>query len=96
MDATVDGTTDGLAVLPTLPIFREVEVPDISESWTYRGYIVEFPQLQYAIPSTISSTTTRTRDIEVMNVSTEVVSGTGIPENARLTVVAQNLPTDTS
>ena len=88
MDATVDGTTDGLVAAYDFTDISGVEVPDIS-GHGHTGTLVNFPNYSTLYTVTISAPDPEQGTLKVMNGSTEVVSGTGIPENTRLTVVAE-------
>lgn len=88
MDATVDGTTDGLVVAYDFTDISGVEVPDIS-GHGHTGTLVNFPNYSTLYTVTIAAPDPEQGTLKVMNGSTEVVSGTGIPENTRLTVVAE-------
>ena len=85
MDATVDGTTDGLVAAYDFTDISGVEVSDISHT----GTLVNFPNYSTLYTVTIAAPDPEQGTLKVMNGSTEVVSGTGIPENTRLTVVAE-------
>lgn len=88
MDATVDGTTDGLVAAYDFTDISGVEVPDIS-GHGHTGTLVNFPNYSTLYTVTIAAPDPEQGTLKVMNGSTEVVSGTGIPENTRLTVVAE-------
>ena len=88
MDATVDGTTDGLVAAYDFTDISGVEVPDIS-GHGHTGTLVNFPNYSTLYTVTIAAPAPEQGTLKVMNGSTEVVSGTGIPENTRLTVVAE-------
>lgn len=88
MDATVDGTTDGLVAAYDFTYISGVEVPDIS-GHGHTGTLVNFPNYSTLYTVTIAAPDPEQGTLKVMNGSTEVVSGTGIPENTRLTVVAE-------
>ena len=88
MDATVDGTTDGLVAAYDFTDISGVEVSDIS-GHGHTGTLVNFPNYSTLYTVTIAAPDPEQRTLKVMNGSTEVVSGTGIPENTRLTVVAE-------
>ena len=88
MDATVDGTTDGLVAAYDFTDISGVEVPDIS-GHGHTGTLVNFPNYSTLYTVTIAAPDHEQGTLKVMNGSTEVVSGTGIPENTRLTVVAE-------
>lgn len=88
MDATVDGTTDGLVAAYDFTDISGVEVPDIS-GHGHTGKLVNFPNYSTLYTVTIAAPAPEQGTLKVMNGSTEVVSGTGIPENTRLTVVAE-------
>lgn len=88
MDATVDGTTDGLVAAYDFTDISGVEVPDIS-GHGHTGTLVNFPNYSTLYAVTIAAPDPEQGTLKVMNGSTEVVSGTGIPENTRLTVVAE-------
>lgn len=88
MDATVDGTTDGLVAAYDFTDISGVEVPDISDHG-HTGTLVNFPNYSTLYTVTIAAPDPEQGTLKVMNGSTEVVSGTGIPENTRLTVVAE-------
>lgn len=87
MDATVDGTTDGLVAAYDFTDISGVEVSDIS-GHGHTGTLVNFPNYSTLYTVTIAAPDPE-GTLKVMNGSTEVVSGTGIPENTRLTVVAE-------
>lgn len=65
-----------------------MEVPDIS-GHGHTGTLVNFPNYSTLYTVTIAAPDPEQGTLKVMNGSTEVVSGTGIPENTRLTVVAE-------
>lgn len=88
MDATVDGTTDGLVAAYDFTDISGVEVSDIS-GHGHTGTLVNFPNYSTLYTVTIAAPDPEQGTLKVMNGSTEVVSGTGIPENTRLTVVAE-------
>ena len=88
MDATVDGTTDGLVAAYDFTDISGVEVPDIS-GHGHTGTLVNFPNYSTLYTVTIAAPDPEQGTLKVMNGSTEVVSGTGIPENTRLTVMAE-------
>lgn len=88
MDATVDGTTDGLVAAYDFTDISGVEVSDIS-GHGHTGTLVNFPNYSTLYTVTIAASDPEQGTLKVMNGSTEVVSGTGIPENTRLTVVAE-------
>lgn len=88
MDAIVDGTTDGLVAAYDFTDISGVEVPDIS-GHGHTGTLVNFPNYSTLYTVTIAAPDPEQGTLKVMNGSTEVVSGTGIPENTRLTVVAE-------
>ena len=88
MDATVDGTTDGLVAAYDFTDISGVEVSDIS-GHGQTGTLVNFPNYSTLYTVTIAAPDPEQGTLKVMNGSTEVVSGTGIPENTRLTVVAE-------
>ena len=88
MDATVDGTTDGLVAAYDFTDISGVEVPDIS-GHGHTGTLVNFPNYSTLYTVTIAAPDPEQGTLKVMNGSTEVVSRTGIPENTRLTVVAE-------
>lgn len=88
MDATVDGTTDGLVAAYDFTDISGVEVPDIL-GHGHTGTLVNFPNYSTLYTVTIAAPDPEQGTLKVMNGSTEVVSGTGIPENTRLTVVAE-------
>ena len=88
MDATVDGTTDGLVAAYDFTDISGVEVPDIS-GHGHTCTLVNFPNYSTLYTVTIAAPDPEQGTLKVMNGSTEVVSGTGIPENTRLTVVAE-------
>ena len=88
MDATVDGTTDGLVAAYDFTDISGVEVPDIS-GHGHTGTLANFPNYSTLYTVTIAAPDPEQGTLKVMNGSTEVVSGTGIPENTRLTVVAE-------
>ncbi len=88
MDASVDGTTDGLVAAYDFTDISGVEVPDIS-GHGHTGTLVNFPNYSTLYTVTIAAPDPEQGTLKVMNGSTEVVSGTGIPENTRLTVVAE-------
>ena len=88
MDATVDGTTDGLVAAYDFTDISGAEVPDIS-GHGHTGTLVNFPNYSTLYTVTIAAPDPEQGTLKVMNGSTEVVSGTGIPENTRLTVVAE-------
>lgn len=86
MDATVDGT--GCLCAYDFTDISGVEVPDIS-GHGHTGTLVNFPNYSTLYTVTIAAPDPEQGTLKVMNGSTEVVSGTGIPENTRLTVVAE-------
>ena len=88
MDARVDGTTDGLVAAYDFTDISGVEVSDIS-GHGHTGTLVNFPNYSTLYTVTIAAPDPEQGTLKVMNGSTEVVSGTGIPENTRLTVVAE-------
>ena len=88
MDATVDGTTDGLVAAYDFTDISGGEVSDIS-GHGHTGTLVNFPNYSTLYTVTIAAPDPEQGTLKVMNGSTEVVSGTGIPENTRLTVVAE-------
>ena len=88
MDATVDGTTDGLVAAYDFTDISGVEVSDIS-GHGHTDTLVNFPNYSTLYTVTIAAPDPEQGTLKVMNGSTEVVSGTGIPENTRLTVVAE-------
>lgn len=88
MDATVDGTTDGLVAAYDFTDISGVEVSDIS-GHGHTGTLVNFPNYSTLYTVTIAAPDPEQGTLKVMNGSTEVVSGIGIPENTRLTVVAE-------